>query len=88
MSNDYYDHGAFPQTNSRAQSSSMRQELDAVEAGFDKLPTNPVSGQGWSDPVIVGAATADTHAVQRQQVAALAVAAVSDNSAAMALALG
>lgn len=88
MANPYYDHGSFPASNVRASSASMRQELDAVEAGFDKLPANPVSGVGWSGPVQVGTATADTHAVQKGQVGALAIASVPDNAAAMALALG
>lgn len=88
MANTYYDHGTFPASNTRATSATMRQELDAVEAGFDKLPTNPIAGQGWSDPITVGAAVSAAQAVQYQQVAALAIAAVPDNSIVMAIALG
>lgn len=42
--NEYYDHQGFPQTNTRASSSLMRAELDAVEQGFDKLPV--LAGNG------------------------------------------
>lgn len=86
--NSYYDHGTFPQNNTQASSASMRQELDAIETGFNKLPEPHPTEKGWTDPVHVGAASAVTHAVQQQQVAALAIAAVPDNSIAMSIALG
>ena len=38
MSNEYYDHTTYPAANSLATSSGLRAELDAVEAGFNKLP--------------------------------------------------
>jgi hypothetical protein len=46
MSNtgEFYDHTTFPITRSTGSSASMRQELDLIEAGFNKLP--PLSGQG------------------------------------------
>lgn len=44
MSNDYYDHTTYPATSSTLSSSPMRSELDAIEAGFDKLPT--MAGNG------------------------------------------
>ena len=39
MSNNFYNHGSFPTTGSAATSASMRAELDAIAAGFDKMPT-------------------------------------------------
>lgn len=39
MANPYYDHTTFPVANSPGSSQAMRNELDAVEGGFDKLPT-------------------------------------------------
>jgi hypothetical protein len=36
---EYYDHTTFPVTLSAGSSSAMRAELDAIEAGFGKLPT-------------------------------------------------
>lgn len=36
--NDFYVHGGFPATGSTGSSSGMRAELDAIMAGFDKLP--------------------------------------------------
>lgn len=44
MSNDYYTHGSYPATGSQGSSSSMRAELDAIDAGFDKLA--PLTGNG------------------------------------------
>lgn len=38
MTNPYYNHGSFPATNSAGASASMRAELDAITAGFNKLP--------------------------------------------------
>lgn len=42
MPNDFYNHGSYPATGSQGASSSMRAELDAITAGFDKLA--PLSG--------------------------------------------
>lgn len=39
MSNQYYDHGLFPAAGSMLSSAAMRAELEAIEAGFEKLPT-------------------------------------------------
>lgn len=50
MSNDYYDHGSVPQTGSPNSSAAIRAEFDAVEAGFDKMPT--ITG-GAGRPVFV-----------------------------------
>lgn len=44
MSNEYYDHTTFPATGSPRSSALMRSELDAVEDGFDKLPTLASNG--------------------------------------------
>lgn len=44
MSNEYYDSTGYPQTGASGSSASMRAELDAVEAGFNKLPT--LAGNG------------------------------------------
>ena len=38
MTNPYYNHGSFPAPNSAGASASMRSELDAITAGFNKLP--------------------------------------------------
>lgn len=58
MSNtgEFYDHTTYPVTRSTASSSGMRQELDLVEAGFNKLP--PMSGNALR-LVKVGAAGTD-----------------------------
>ncbi|PPD48379.1 MAG: hypothetical protein CTY14_02130 [Methylotenera sp.] len=42
--NEYYDSTGYPQTGASGSSASMRAELDAVEAGFNKLPT--LAGNG------------------------------------------
>lgn len=39
MGNQYYDHTTYPAQGALASSSSLRAEFDAVETGFDKLPT-------------------------------------------------
>lgn len=36
--NEFYTHGSYPATGSAGASAGMRSELDAVSAGFDKLP--------------------------------------------------
>jgi hypothetical protein len=38
MSNEYYDHGTYPQTGAQGSSASLRAELESIEAGFNKLP--------------------------------------------------
>lgn len=53
--NPYYDHTTFPSTGAAGSSSSMRSELDAIEAGFDKLPT--IAGNGLK---IVGINSGET----------------------------
>lgn len=37
MANSYYTHGSYPTTRQAGSSSLMRTELEAIEAGFDKL---------------------------------------------------
>ena len=54
--------------------------LDAIETGFNKLPEPHPTEKGWTDPVHVGAASAVTHAVQQQQVAAVALPAHTGNA--------
>ena len=46
MANSFYDHTTFPVPNAAGTSKSMRDELDAIEQGFDKFPqlTSSVSG--------------------------------------------
>lgn len=39
MANSYYDHTTYPVANSPGSSQALRNEFDAVEAGFDKLPS-------------------------------------------------
>lgn len=48
--NEYYDHGTFPSPNTKATSASMRAELDAIEAGFSKLPI--LAGNGGEIVVV------------------------------------
>lgn len=38
MSNQYYAHGIYPAPNSAGASANMRNELDLITTGFDKLP--------------------------------------------------
>lgn len=52
LGNDFYNHGGFPATGSPATSSSMRAEFDAIDAGFDKLPT--ITGNA-NRPIVVNA---------------------------------
>lgn len=44
MANEFYDHTTYPSTGASGSSSAMRAELNAIEAGFDKLPT--MAGNG------------------------------------------
>lgn len=56
MANEFYDHTTYPATSSTLASSPMRSELDAVEAGFDKLPT--MAGNGGEIVAVNSGATA------------------------------
>lgn len=59
MANEFYDHGAVPATGSSLSSATIRAEFDAIEAGFDKLPT--LAGQaGKLVKVNAGATGLDT----------------------------
>ena len=53
MSNSYYDHGGVPAAGSLPSSAQIRSEFDAIEAGFDKMPT--LTGNAGL-PVFVNAA--------------------------------
>jgi len=55
MANDFYNHGTYPTPNSAGASASMRAELDAISAGFNKLPT--LAGNGYK---VVGVNAAGT----------------------------
>ena len=54
MANNYYDHTTFPVPNAAGTSKSMRDELDAIEVGFDKLPA---FSAGVSSQVILATST-------------------------------
>lgn len=56
--NDFYTHGSFPATGTQATSAGMRAELDAISAGFDKLPT--LSGNANKILVVNSSGTAIT----------------------------
>lgn len=56
MSNPYYTHTTYPTPNSPGSSATMRNELEAVTAGFDLLPT--LSGNGYKVVMINAAGTA------------------------------
>ncbi len=45
MSNSFYNHSSFPATGSTATSASMRAELDAIGAAFDKMPSLSSGGK-------------------------------------------
>ena len=68
MSNEFYDHTSFPANSAPLSSPAMRSELDAVEAGFNKLPVltgnanKAVMINAGSDAIVaVSAATARTN---------------------------
>jgi hypothetical protein len=44
MAGEYYDHTTYPQTAAAGSSAALRAELDAIEAGFNKLPTLAANG--------------------------------------------
>ena len=56
--NDFWTHGSFPSAGSPATSASMRAELDAISAGFDKLPG--LTGNGNKVVVVNSGGTALT----------------------------
>ena len=67
MSNEFYDHTTFPTPNSPGSSALLRSELDAIEAGFDKLPT--MSGNGNKVVTVNAGATALTATSALQSLA-------------------
>lgn len=56
MANEFYDHTTYPSTGASGSSSAMRAELNAIEAGFDKLPT--LTGNGGEIIAVNSGATA------------------------------
>ena len=59
MSNpDFYVHGSYPASGAPGASASMRAELDAIAAAFDKLPT--ITGNSGKALIINGTGTAVT----------------------------
>jgi len=56
MSNSYYVHATFPAPNSPGSSASMRNELELITDGFDKLPT--LSGNGYKVAIVNAGGTA------------------------------
>lgn len=56
MASEYYTHGSYPATGAAGSSSGMRSELDAVDAGFTKLPT--ITGNGGKILAVNAGATA------------------------------
>jgi hypothetical protein len=56
MPNEYYDHTTYPAQGASGSSAALRAELDAVEAGFNKLPT--LAGNGSEIVAVNAGATA------------------------------
>ena len=56
MANEFYNHSGYPTTGSAGASANMRAELDAVAAGFDKLP--PLAGNALKTVRVNAAGTA------------------------------
>ena len=71
MSNDYYTHSntLIPGTTARAE--DVTSELDAIEAGFDKIPAPRDDGQGFDQPIKAGQAIEDDHLATLGQLVAL-----------------
>ena len=63
MSNDYYVRQASLAPRTKAKGDQIIGELDAVSAGFDKLPAPRNDGTGFSEPLRVGDPTDQAHAV-------------------------
>jgi len=62
MSNEYYDHTTYPSNGALGSSSALRSELDAIEAGFGKMPVLAGNG-GKIVAVNAGAAALESVAV-------------------------
>lgn len=54
--NEFYNHSGYPTTGSAGASANMRAELDAIAAGFDKLP--PLAGNALKSIRVNAAGTA------------------------------
>lgn len=66
--NNFYNRTAALAARTKARSEDVRDELDAVSAGFDLLPTPDGAGTGFTDPVIVGVPTLDAHSATKAYV--------------------
>ncbi len=64
---EYYDHTSYPATGAQGSSAALRAELDAVEAGFGKLPD--LAGNGGKVVRINSGATAQEAVTQAVVVA-------------------
>lgn len=74
MANGYYDNsdaGQRFQPGTTARGSDVDEKFDQIQQGFAKLPTPSSQGAGFADPVFVGAATQDDHAVSMIRAAQL-----------------
>lgn len=68
MSNSYYSNARALIDGDIARADDVNNEFDRVQSGFDKLPAPRSDAQGFTVPIIVGTATASTHAVQKGQM--------------------
>ena len=50
MSNNFYNHSGYPNPNAAGSSAALRAELDAIGAGFEKMPT--LAGNGYKVAMI------------------------------------
>ena len=62
MAGEYYDHTTYPASGAAGSSAAMRNELEAIQTGFDKLPA--LSGQANKVVVVDSGGTALTSVAQ------------------------
>jgi len=85
MSNEYYVRQAELAARTKAKGDQIVGALDAISAGFDKLPTPLNDGTGFSDPVKVGLATEQEHAIPLSMIEGVEASVSQDRAAIEAL---
>jgi len=64
-----------------ARAADINTRYGYLVSGFDKLPAPLASGQGFSDPVVVGTPTLDTHAVPKSVMDAVETGVITNRDA-------
>lgn len=81
MSNNYVPNLTDLLAGELARAADINTRYGYLVSGFDKLPAPLATGQGFSDPVVVGTPTLDTHAVPKSVMDAVETGVITNRDA-------